>query len=634
MLQNATLTPRTVFQWLMAAACSLNLVFGTFALASSLGISYYHFYLRKTVSIVVFSPYADWLVWLASAAVMVAGMGIWLAVGSQDKRMLLRAALPCVALVASLTIFSYRSPLGAISAILAFAAVALTILYGKGLLFPSRKGSLAIVLACCGAVLIAIEAASLYSWLSNPFDYQFPFSDTPRWAFPTADLNIFSMLYPLVPGLLLAFLLCWAWVPLRGKILSRLGGGGTALAENVLGESRVDRRIQAAILSASAALAGFVAYYPYIRLPVEYLVGRDGVNYYTFLTRMTDVWSFTTVAPDRPLLMLFLYGLKTATQQPAEIVVRLMPILCAVALVLSVFWLVKTGTKDDRLALVSSALTAFSFQITAGMMGYFLAGWLALAGMMLFFTLLLKSMEERPLVYSSLAGLVSIAVLGTHPYHWLVMVTVLSLYAALTAVAHRAFKRELLYLAVPLIITAAAAVPLLLFTGLGPLGLSRVTAVVNALWRALSINFTAAKITMLLTSLAHIADFWVGGAFGNPVVYILAILGMAALADLKKSFNRLLFCWVLVPFLAIFAIVPGMEQYFHRIAYTVPFQILAAVGFSWLVLKLRRALAGTAPAPARLPPTTVMEIAVASLLLLLLFNYALRIVEQAVVLSI
>jgi hypothetical protein len=634
MLQNATMTSRKAYSWFMAAACSLNLVFGTFALASSLGIPYYHFYLRKTVSIVVFSPYADWLAWLASAAMMAAVMVVWLAVGSQDKRMLLRALLPCAALVASLTIFSYGSPLGAIiSALLGYAAVALTILYGKGLLFMSRKGSLALVLACSGMALIAIEAASLSSWLSNPFDYQFPFSDTPRWASPTADLNIFSVLYPLVPGLLLALLLSWLWVPLRGKLLAHLVRWGTALAGDVLKPTHIDRRIQAAVLSVSAALAGFIAYYPYIRLSAEYLVGRDGVNYYNFLVRMTDVWSFTTVAPDRPLFMLLLYSLKGVTQQPPEAIIRFMPVACAALLVLAVFWLVKTGTKDTRLALLSSVLTAFSFNVTAGMMGYFLANWCAMIGMMIFFTLLLKALEGRTLVYSALAGLASMVVLGFHPYSWLLMAAILAFYIVVTVIVRRGIGREVLVLAAPLAMTVAAAVPLVLITKVGAAALSSLMAPVKSLWQAMIASMGPSKL-LLLTSLSRMADLWVGGAFGSPLVYILCILGMAAMADLRKNFNRLLFCWVLAPFLIIFAVVPSMEPYYYRIAYVVPFQIVTAVGFSWLLLKLGGALAPSGPEPAHMTHARLLQAVLFALLVLILINYAIRIVDQVVVLSI
>jgi hypothetical protein len=109
---------------------------------------------------------------------------------------------------------------------------------------------------------------------------------------------------------------------------------------------------------------------------------------------------------------------------------------------------------------------------------------------------------------------------------------------------------------------------------------------------------------------------------------------MAAMADLKKDFNRLILCWVAVPGLAIFSLIPGMEPLYYRVAYTIPFQIPAAVGFSWLLLKLGSALAHAEPKPARMTHTRLLQIVLLSLLVLILFNYALRIVDQVVALSI
>jgi hypothetical protein len=635
MLQNTRLLFEKMQLWFMAMACSINLVFGMFFLASSLGIPYYHFYALQTVNIVIFSPFIDWLVWLTSAVLVAAELILRVLQGYREERVPLWTIVPGVLLLASFAIFPFSSQVGAIaSALLGFAVVGLLVFHGEGSLFASQRDALALVLAGSGAILIAIEVASLGSWLINPFDYQFPFDNTPRWVFPTADLNIFSVLYPLVPLLLLAFLFCWLWMPLRDRLLARLGRWGAALAAEMPPAREVGWRLQVAVLSLSAALAGYVAYYPYIRLSAEYLVGRDGVNYYNFLVKMTDAWSFTTVAPDRPLFMLLLYSIKAVTQQPAEIVIRFMPVACAFFLVLAVFWLVKTGTKDTKLALLSSILTAFSFNVTAGMMGYFLANWSAMVGIMLFFTLLLKAMEERLLLYSSLAGLVSIVVLGLHPYSWLLMAAVLAFYIVVTVLVRRRIDRGVLIPAMPLAITAATAVPLILFTHLGAIGLSMVMAPVKSLWQAMIASLSLSKLALLPTSLSHMADFWVGGAFGSPLIYLLGILGMATMADLKRDFNRIVFCWVLVPFLIIFAIVPGMEPYYYRIAYVIPFQILVAIGASWLLLWVGRMLGPAEPKPAKITHARLLQIMLLSLLALLLFSYALRIVDQVVVLAI
>jgi len=146
-------------------------------------------------------------------------------------------------------------------------------------------------------------------------------------------------------------------------------------------------------------------------------------------------------------------------------------------------------------------------------------------------------------------------------------------------------------------------------------------------------SLTLSKPALLLTSLSRMVDFWVGGAFGSPLVYILSILGLAAMTNLKNPFYRLLFCWVLIPFLIIFALVPGMETYYYRILFVVPFQVLTAVGFFWLLSWLGRTL-NHAEAKPKITYPRLLQLVLLSLVALFLFNYALRIVDQVVVLAI
>jgi NADH:ubiquinone oxidoreductase subunit 6 (subunit J) len=94
MLWNARLTSRNVRLWVVALACSLNLIFGTFLLANSLGIWYYHFYALQVVKIVIFSPFLDWLIWSISTLVMVAGMVGIILLGRREKRIPLWTAIP------------------------------------------------------------------------------------------------------------------------------------------------------------------------------------------------------------------------------------------------------------------------------------------------------------------------------------------------------------------------------------------------------------------------------------------------------------------------------------------------------------------------------------------------------------
>ncbi|MDD1776117.1 MAG: hypothetical protein LUP94_02055 [Candidatus Methanomethylicus sp.] len=624
-------------KFVRAFICSVSLLFGLFQLSNNLGILYYHFYILETVNIVIFSATYDWIIWFVSAVGLCAGALLRMVrrglTQTWQPRWLI---VPYLVLAASFALTPLSSQIAVVvGAISASLVVAQSIYFWSGDYFGERRVTAAMIMAGIALMLIPIEALALGTWIYNPFDYEVPFMPGGRWAFALADLNLFSLLYPLLYGLLLLFLFSWAWAPPVRTIWLRWRGKGRLHVGEDLehGERPIGWQAQALVLATISAVSGFAAYYPYIRLSGEYLVGVDGIHYYNFLTRMLNEGALAALVPDRPLFMILLYGFQKITQLPVEFIIRIMPIACAIALVVSVFWLVKTGTGNPRLALLGALFSAFSFQVTAGMMGYFLAAWLAVAGAFVFFTFLLKSMESHTILYILLAGLASIAVLGVHPYTWLMMAAILAAYILLTIIARRRIGREAIIAMAPLAITAVALVPLILLTSLGANGMASVIGVVKGLWQTLMSNLSFSKITLLLPSLSHMADRWVGGAFGSPLVYVLALVGMVRMADISKNFHRLLFSTVLIPALAILALVPGYEQLYYRIAYICPVQIPAAVGLYWLVNWLTARQPSGKEEMKSLPKSSMsnVKVLIYTVFILVLFNYALRIADQVLI---
>jgi hypothetical protein len=86
MLWNAQLLSKNMRFWVVALACSVNIIFGIFLLANNLGVWYYHFYTLQVVNTVIFSPFLDWLIWLISAIVIVGEMVARIFLGGQKTR--------------------------------------------------------------------------------------------------------------------------------------------------------------------------------------------------------------------------------------------------------------------------------------------------------------------------------------------------------------------------------------------------------------------------------------------------------------------------------------------------------------------------------------------------------------------
>jgi len=139
-------------------------------------------------------------------------------------------------------------------------------------------------------------------------------------------------------------------------------------------------------------------------------------------------------------------------------------------------------------------------------------------------------------------------------------------------------------------------------------------------------NFVAPNFMNLFNiqkGLESAIQMWVGGLFGNPLLVMLAVAGMFPIMNLTRRFDRLMLLWVAVLSLVLF-IVPFDNYFFYRILYLVPMQILATLGLYWILSKLENEMKlGTNG------NFQILKIALTTLVLLFLLNYALRSVDGA-----
>jgi len=612
---------------LIIMANSVNILFGLLILIDLLNIRFYYFYSQNIINITIFSPSIDWWIWCISLLFIIVEMFI--------MKFLYHLSLPrwiifpYLSLITSFAIFLINNQVATLLTILlGFVAIGLSIYYGKGFLFATSKEVVLLVFIGIIGLLIPIELASLSSWIINAFDYEVPFGPSLRWRFPLVDLNLFNILYPLTSWILLILLYCWIWIPISRYLFLRMRRDDFS---SIHLPGILERQYLTLVLFITLVVAVFVAYYPYIHLPPPGLVGVDslsGVNYYGFLTHMVKDGPYASLRSDRPIFFLLLYFVKIVTMQPSYFVIRIMPAICAVGLALATFWFVKTGTKNDHLALLSSIFSVFSFQTTAGMYGYLLANWFIIIEIMLFFTFLLKSLEKRSIICSLIVGLISILALLTHPYTWLIMIGILVSYMILTFLVRSGIRKDIPFLLIPLVITAIVFAPYLIYVKGGIYSSPSFWVFLNSIWHAFISNLNISKIILLQPSLSLMVQRWAGGAFGNPLMIALAILGMVSMADMAKRFHRLILCWILVPSLAIFALVPGSENLYYRIAYVIPFQIPAAIGLYWLLSKLRSTLNSSSTSTTYFK---LFQILIITLVILLLFNYSIRTVDEAMI---
>jgi len=601
---------------------AVSILFGFLNLVNLLKVRYYHFYSLNLVNITFFSPLIDWWIWFISLLLMI--VGILVMVVAYHLSLPRWMIMPYSLLLASFTVFLFDSQVANLLTIpLGFTTAGLSIYYGKGFLISTRGETATLISTGIIALLIPAELASLSSWLINPFDYEIPFKPSPRWRFPIFDLNLFNILYPLTSWLLMILLYCGIWIPISKHISSRIRKNHPKSTQVTEVQ---EKQLLTIGLLVTLAVAVFVAYYPYIHLPPRTLVGVDSIYYHDYLNRMIEQGPQIAFTSDRPAFRLLLYYIKLATMQPSYIVIRIMPAICTLGLALATFLLVKTGTGNVHQALLSSIFSVFSIQTTTGMYAYILASWFTIIEIMLAFTFLLKSLEKHSAIHSLISGLILIIALPTHPYTWLMMIIVLVCYITLTILARSEKRKDIFLSLTPILIASLAFVAAAIFIYLDTRSFWRL---LDSMWNTVRSSLEISKIASLQPSLFLMVQRWAGGGFGNPLIIALAVSGMVSMADLTKRFNRLILCWITVPSLVILALVPTSEWIYWRIAFVIPFHILAAIGLHWLLNWLRRRFDSNAG--ATMTTFRLFRILLITFIILLLFNYTLRTVDEAMI---
>jgi len=616
--------------FLCTLASSLSVLFGLFKFIYALDIRFYYSYSPQVVNIAVFSPSIDFWMWIVSFLFIILEM--FLTKTLFNPRIPPWTVLPLFFSLASFAIFLISDRVAYLLAVpLVCLTIGLLIYYGNGYLVTGREEAASLLLVCIAGLLILFEVASVSSWVFNAFDYQVPFGYAPRWVFPRIDLQLFNVLYPLTSWLFLLFLYSWIWIAASKYIISKVATLRHLLlrfertilspAQNTDAKLKLNNKYLILGLLLSLTTAVFVAYYPYIHASGSTLVGSDAVNYLDWLREMAQKGPLTALETNRPFTNLMMYSIQVVTRWPPETVIRIMPIILAVGLCLVVFWFVKVGTRNEFLALLSSLFSSLSFQTTVGVFASYLANWLAIIESFLLLVFLLKSFEKRSWKYVSVSALIGMTLLLTHPYTWDVLISILAFCQVWAFFRRKSNKKvEIIFLtfllASNLVFYAAYAV--------APFG-KGVSSATGATLHDVTGSISISNFLNLQNNLASMVQAWVGGLFGNPLLLVLAVVGVFSMFDFRKNFNRIMLLWVIIPSLALLVVPP--DPYYYRFIYLVPIQVQAAAGLTWTVTKLESVR-------DKFKTSETFHMAITSiivLVLLLLLNYALRSVDEAII---
>jgi hypothetical protein len=622
---------RVEFSWsrlgsfLVLLAVSANVLFGSLRLINLLNIAFNYYYVPKVVDIAIFSPFADFLIWaytLSSLLFLVSAILLIKLLYHLDfPRWLI---FPYLFLFASLALFLMNDRIASALAIPLGFIVMSSSMFFDDVFLPIKKAE-AFLVSSTGvvALLIPLELASLSSWMLNAVDHEVPFGPGLRWKFPWIDLQLFNVLYPLTAVLFLALLYSWIWIPAVKYALMRIGRNVNSGVHRM--EKLGNRQLAFGLVLCLAASV-LVSSYPYMHLPSSTMVGVDSLDCYNRLKGMMQEGPQVAFGTDRLVFDLLMYSVKLVTPLSPQDVVRVMSIILVACLSLVVFWFVKVGTGNYRLALVSSLFSSFSFQTAVGIFAGFLATWLSIAEVFLLLIFLLKGLNKHSWRYMLISAVIGMVVLLTSPYTWNVLMVLLVAYFAWTLVRRARERWDIGPLSILLVSNALFYV----FYTMMPFGKVLGDKYVGVLQIGVS-SVGIPSLSNLQYNLGMMVSMFVGGLFGNPLMLVLTVAGMFSMINLAKpstKFNMIMLLWVAVPSIPLLFISAGQVMLVYRLVYLVPLQILAAVGLQSILDRLK-----DAEHKHRLDRrySYVLRMLLFGLVVLFFLNYALRSVDEAVI---
>lgn len=304
-------------------------------------------------------------------------------------------------------------------------------------------------------------------------------------------------------------------------------------------------------------------------------VGVDTGYYVTWVTALratTNASEFLQEAfvnqagGDRPATLIILYALSTLTDNALARTIEFFPLILAPSLAIVTYFLTREIIANDKIAIISSFLTAVSFQTLIGIYAGFYANWLAIivgyVAIVIFFRIIKYPTATRLSIFSVLI----FVLLLSHVYTWTIILLAMGAYLIFLTWTRTVSKRTVSLLFIILLSSVAVDIVRVVLTGSsGGIGgdielASKMTG--------------PDQFAKRWGNLSYTANIFVGGIFGNFIIFGLALFWLYESSKIKASqqFIPIFLSLGILPFLF------GDWVVQTRVFYDIPFQIPAAIG--------------------------------------------------------
>jgi len=571
-------------------------------LVNSLRIPFYLYYWR-TIFLIYFDTFADRIVWFLLSGIVL------LAVGSRTHNQPSWHYLSIALLASGIglgTLGTSEAGLQSLSVVGFLATFVGCVLTGyltvrpKATGNPNRRSFAAIFLTTLALLLLPAEIGSLSYYVLSAFIPGIEFGKS--WEL--VELQLWYTAFPLIPFLYAAFLFSWIWIPVVLKMFGSKPNPDFDKAVPQKAHRSVGKSWLPVVLL-NATLAVFLGYYTYFHDPFS-LVGTD-IYWRHALPAQSVLSSGTTIAQwfaaaARERHPVVVFGIAIASGISGltpDWLLRYAYVFLILAFSAAIYLLVKRASKNDSLAMMSALAATVSTSTTVGMYTGIVANWLALILWVLSLTPLaiegVTGAGRRILLFIALSS-GSLAILFLHPWTWVAFIVTLVAYSLALLLTHHKHARD-----VPVLIGLVILINGIV-AGLSLLYLSKVQG-----WRmddAFTIISMSTGSRYLGVGSWEILVFFskIWSSFLNPIMLILAVLGIFAVTRRSTRLGLIVVAWIVVASLTTLVVAPSGynaqlpnlgETRIWRATFLTPFQIPIASGLLFVHGFLNRKLGQT-----------------------------------------
>lgn len=594
---------RLVFSWVVKAALALSLVYSVLFGAEGLGVTFFRLVhggmVKTAVTNVVFSESLDCIIW---ACIVLLAVG-WLVFILLRSSGVVFRQLFLLFVSVFFVVLSFFLDFGFVWLTLAsIFVVLLSVRFSKTCFGVSSLSMVKSLILYFMVFLLFVEVASLASFflLSTPVGSVFgaQYLDW-AWHWMFLDLSLWNVTYPLLP---LAYLF-FVFLGVAG-VLIKIGGLNAVVKFSPIRRFvecvrcvgkffAIDKNADFGFLSGrlplivalvvSVAVSCLLVVFtvlPWINFTYR-LVSVDAPLYYSWLHDMhaADFGGALSLAfaSDRSVFMIALYLLSLVVS-PLHLVQFLPLLLIPLFSVFSLLLVKLFGSSHE--ALVFAVLLAPLSTQALGLIfsGYF-AHMSAILLVCLYFVIFLGVLRKRSRFDSLILTGVSVLILFAHPWTWFIFAMSLTVFLFIqwcSAIKNQSlwqsFKVKANLIAGPLLVSLLCG-----FVG----GLLSETSTVAIVYETVRGSLAFPSTSLLWSGMSATANLYLGGAFGNPLLVFLSIVGFLFVVSRRSDFSDLLVSWVFIASTSI--LLTGSEFAYHKFLFSMPLVVFSSLGLSYFI---------------------------------------------------